>query len=85
MSGIATTIASAIEEQGAATREIAGNVQQAAKGTAEVSANIGTLTRSADTNGRASQEMLATATTLAEQASVLRGRVENFVDAVRAA
>ena len=85
MSGIATTIASAIEEQGAATREIAGNVQQAAKGTAEVSANIGTLTRSADANGKASQEMLATATTLAEQASVLRGRVENFVDAVRAA
>ena len=85
MSGIATTIASAIEEQGAATREIAGNVQEAAKGTAEVSANLGTLTQSAGANGKASQEMLATATTLAEQASVLRGRVENFVDAVRAA
>src|SRR3546814_392092 len=34
---IATTIASAVEEQGAATQEIARNVQQASAGTSEVS------------------------------------------------
>ena len=40
MSEIATTIASAVEEQGAATREIAGNVQQAAQGTGQIGSNI---------------------------------------------
>ena len=33
-------IASAVDEQGAATREIAGNVQQAAKGTRDVMTNF---------------------------------------------
>ena len=37
LSEIASTIASAVEEQGAATQEIARNVQQAAQGTMEVS------------------------------------------------
>ncbi len=40
MSEIASTIASAVEEQGAATQEISRNVQQAAQGTQQVSANI---------------------------------------------
>ena len=38
---VATGIASAVEEEGAATKEIARNVQQAATGTHEVSSNIG--------------------------------------------
>ena len=37
MSEIASTIASAVEEQGAATQEISRNVQQAAHGTQQVS------------------------------------------------
>jgi len=37
---VTTAIAAAVEEQGAATREIARNVQHAAGGTAEVSSNI---------------------------------------------
>src|SRR5690606_41209346 len=37
---IATTIAGAVEQQGAATQEIARNVQQAAAGTRAVSSNI---------------------------------------------
>ena len=36
ISEIATTIAAAVEEQGAATQEISRNVQQAAEGTAQV-------------------------------------------------
>src|SRR5258707_3433246 len=40
ISGIATTIAAAVEEQGSATREIARSVQQAAAGTGEVSVNV---------------------------------------------
>ena len=38
---IAASIASAVEEQGAATREISRSIQQAAEGTQEVSVNIG--------------------------------------------
>jgi len=37
---ISNAIAEAVEQQGAATREISGNVQQAANGTREVNDNI---------------------------------------------
>src|SRR5206468_8636659 len=40
ISEIASTIAAAVEEQGAATQEIARNVGEAAKGTAVVASNI---------------------------------------------
>jgi hypothetical protein len=40
ISVVATTIASAVEEQGSATREIARSVRQAAVGTSEVSKNV---------------------------------------------
>ncbi len=42
---IATAIASAVEEQGAATQEISSNVQQAAQGTQEVSHTIQSVTQ----------------------------------------
>src|ERR1700704_2750481 len=47
MSEIATTIASAVEEQGAATREIATNVHQAAQGTSDIATNIEGVSRAA--------------------------------------
>jgi len=40
MSEIATTIASAVEEQGAATRAIASNVNQAAQGTSDIAIHM---------------------------------------------
>jgi methyl-accepting chemotaxis protein len=40
LSEISSTIAAAVEEQGAATQEISRNVQQAAQGTQQVSSNI---------------------------------------------
>ena len=52
MSEIATTIASAVEEQGAATREIASNVHQAAQvlgAAGELSKQSETLRRDVDT------------------------------------
>ena len=48
ISGIATTIAAAVEEQDSATREIARSVQQAATGTSEVSLNVTGASQSAD-------------------------------------
>jgi methyl-accepting chemotaxis protein len=82
---IATTIASAIEEQGAATQEIARNVQQAAKGTQEVSNNISGVTQAASDTGSAATQVLSSASELAHQAETLRTAVGDFFAQVRAA
>ena len=85
MNEIATAISSAIVEQGAATREIAGNINQAATGTDEVSNNIAAVREATNGNGESATRMLATAVTLSSQAETLRSRVDEFVVAVRAA
>ena len=56
---IATTIASAVEEQGAATKEISRNVQQAAPGTNDVSSNIAGVTQAAGETGQSAGQVLA--------------------------
>ncbi|HKX11259.1 MAG TPA: methyl-accepting chemotaxis protein [Stellaceae bacterium] len=53
ISEVSTGVASAKEEQGAATREIARNTQGAARGTHEVSPNIGGVNMAADDTGAA--------------------------------
>ncbi|MGQ9368011.1 methyl-accepting chemotaxis protein [Azospirillum sp. A39] len=82
---IGTTIASAVEEQGSATQEIARNVQQAAQGTQEVSSNIAGVTRAAEETGSSAGRVLGVATSLAEQAEVLRSAMRRFLDGIRAA
>jgi methyl-accepting chemotaxis protein len=82
---IATTIASAVEEQGAATQEIARNVQQAAAGTQEVSSNIAGVTAAASETGAAASQMLSAAGELAQQGERLRVEVDKFLSAVKAA
>jgi methyl-accepting chemotaxis protein len=85
MNEIATTIASAVEEQGAATNEIARNVQQASAGTAEVSSNITGVTRAASDSSAASSQVLSSAGDLATQSGVLQAEVAKFLATVRAA
>jgi methyl-accepting chemotaxis protein len=85
MNEIAAAISSAIEEQGAATREIAGNIQQAASGTNQVSNNIATVQMATSGNGETATLMLSLAVTLSSEAETLRHRVDEFVVAVRAA
>ncbi|HEX4194315.1 MAG TPA: methyl-accepting chemotaxis protein [Stellaceae bacterium] len=82
---IATTIASAVEEQGAATQEIARNVQQASAGTAEVSSNIVGVTKAANDTGAASTQVLGAAGELSKQSESLRGQVDTFLSKIRAA
>jgi methyl-accepting chemotaxis protein len=82
---IATTIASAVEEQGAATKEIARNVQQASAGTAEVSSNISGVTKAAGETGAASTQVLGAAGELAKQSETLSAQVDGFIAKVRAA
>lgn len=76
---IATTIASAVEEQGAATQEIARNVQQAASGTLEVSNNITGVTEAAAQTGSAASEILQASNELSRQADQLRTEIETFL------
>jgi methyl-accepting chemotaxis protein len=82
---IATTIASAVEEQSAATQEISRNVQQASAGTQEVSANIDGVAQAAGETGRSTGEMLSASGELAQQAKALTSEVERFLQRVRAA
>src|SRR5712671_1465913 len=72
MSEIASTIASAVEEQGAATQEISRNVQQAAQGTQQVSANITGVQRGTSETGSASSQVLSAAQTLSRDSNRLK-------------
>jgi methyl-accepting chemotaxis protein len=82
---IATVIASAVEEQGSATREIARNVQEAAQGTGEVSSNIVGVNAAAGETGTAANQVLASAEQLSGQAATLRADVDRFLANIRAA
>jgi methyl-accepting chemotaxis protein len=81
----ATTIASAVEEQGAATAEIARNVSEAAKGTGEVSNNIASVNMAAQHTGAAASEVLASASNLSQNGEALKMQVDAFLIEVRAA
>jgi methyl-accepting chemotaxis protein len=84
VSEISTAIASAVEEQGAATQEISRNVQQAAQGTQEVSANSTGVSEAARQTGQAAGEVLQSAGELARNGSTLRAQVDEFLRTVRA-
>ncbi|MEN3379130.1 MAG: hypothetical protein V7604_4485 [Hyphomicrobiales bacterium] len=85
MSEIATLIAAAVEEQGAATQEISRNVAQAAQGTAQVATNITDVSRGASDTGMASSQVLSSAQALSRESGRLKSEVEKFVRTVRAA
>ena len=85
LSEISSTIAAAVEEQGAATQEISRNVQQAAQGTQQVSSNITDVQRGATDTGSASSQVLLAAKTLSTDSGRLETEVSKFLTAVRAA
>ncbi|TGE00085.1 methyl-accepting chemotaxis protein [Methylobacterium nonmethylotrophicum] len=85
MSEIATGITAAMEQQGAATQEIARNVGEAAQGTQVVSTGIRDVRRDAEGAGEAAARVLAAAEALAGTATGLRGEVDAFLDGVKAA
>jgi methyl-accepting chemotaxis protein len=82
---ISSTIAAAVEEQGAATQEISRNVQQAAQGTQQVSANITDVQRGASETGSASSQVLSAAQSLSGDSNRLKLEVGKFLNSVRAA
>ncbi len=82
---IASVIAAAIEEQGAATRDISASVQQAARGAADIAGNISELARGASETGSASTQVLTSARDLAADGSRLQAEMQKFLATVRAA
>ncbi|MCG2628886.1 methyl-accepting chemotaxis protein [Bradyrhizobium sp. WYCCWR 13023] len=85
ISGIATTIAAAVEEQGSATREIARSVQQASTGTTEVSANVAGASQAADQSRALAGNVMVASGELGQHASVLIKSVDIFLAGLRAA
>ena len=85
MSEISSTIASAVEQQGAATQEISRNVQQAASGTQQVSSNIIEVQHGVSETGSASSQVLSAAQSLSRDSNRLKDEVMRFLETVRAA
>jgi methyl-accepting chemotaxis protein len=85
LSEISSTIAAAVEEQGAATQEISRNVQQAAQGTQGVSSHITDVQRGASETGSASSQVLSAAQSLSSDSNRLKLEVGKFLNTVRAA
>ncbi|MBL8671007.1 MAG: HAMP domain-containing protein [Alphaproteobacteria bacterium] len=83
MSEIATTVASAVEQQTAATREIARNAEQASLGTSGVASTIQGVSEATEETGAAATGGLAAAESLTWQAGELSGAVEDFLKRVR--
>ena len=85
VAGIAAVITSAVEEQHAATREIAYNVQEAAQGTDNVTEKIKKLEADASETGTAANWVFSFASQLAAEGSGLKVQVDTFLRTVRAA
>jgi methyl-accepting chemotaxis protein len=75
---ISSTIASAVEEQTAATNEIRRNVSDAASGTSEIAENIGQVARETEQTTAAACDTQAAARALTEMASQLHVLVNQF-------
>ncbi len=85
MGEIAATIVGAVERQGAATREIARNAQDAACGTQNVSTNISDIRETAVASGKAARQVVDTTGHLSRQSGMLGTAVERFLAGIRTA
>ncbi len=85
LNDIATGIAAAVEEQGAATAEIARNVQQAAGGTARASEDIGQVRAAAGQTGQSAQAVLSVADKVSSETNRLLQQIDSFLRQVRSA
>ncbi|SHG26055.1 methyl-accepting chemotaxis protein [Bradyrhizobium erythrophlei] len=83
ISGIATTIAAAVEEQDSATREIARSVQQAAAGTSEVSHNVAGASQAAQQSRTLADNVMVASGQLSQHADALFESVDTFLAGLR--
>lgn len=82
---VASSIAFAIEQQGAATREIAGSTSHAARDTAEVLSNIQGVRDASEQTGLAASQVLRVANALGQNGETLKAQIEEFLREVSAA
>ncbi|MDB5566837.1 MAG: chemotaxis protein [Tardiphaga sp.] len=82
---VSSAIAAAVEQQGAATREIARNIQHAAGGTSEVSSNIIGVSEASLQAGTAANDVLGASGDLRREADILRDEIDAFLSNIRAA
>jgi methyl-accepting chemotaxis protein len=83
ISGIATTIAAAVEEQDSATREIARSVQQAAAGTSTVSHNVAGASQAAGQSRALADNVMLASSELSQHADALFRSVDSFLAGLR--
>jgi methyl-accepting chemotaxis protein len=82
---VATAIAAAVQQQGAATQEITRSTQFAAQGTKNVSENISGVKSDADAAAAAADDVKRASETLESQSQQLGSQVTNFLGKIRAA
>ncbi|ESQ92932.1 hypothetical protein ABAC460_01405 [Asticcacaulis sp. AC460] len=82
---ISAAISAAVEQQGAATSEIATNTSHAADSAGQVTENIFGVGRAAEMTGAASTQLMSLSHDLSSQADDLQSAVEDFVSQLRAA
>jgi len=85
MADIALSVAAAVEQQSATTKEIARNVQDAAVGVSDVSRNITNVSGAAGEASTASASVEQNSTTVAERIGDLSRRVTAFLGQIRSA
>ncbi|NRG16457.1 HAMP domain-containing protein [Rhizobiales bacterium] len=85
LDGIATTIASAVEEQTSATQEIAQSVQQVSVGTQDVSSSTQRVTQVTEDATNTAARSLQSAEQLASHANELASEISEFLKGLRAA
>jgi methyl-accepting chemotaxis protein len=84
MSQVASVIAAAVEQQGAATQEISRNVQFASGGATQASTSIDGVARASEETSLGSGQVLSAASELARNGETLRTQVDRFMREVRA-
>jgi len=77
-------VSEAVDQQNAATSEIARNVQQAAEGTRLVTAQIADVSAEMSQSGAAARTMQETVGSLSAKAETLTGQISGFLKEVRA-
>ncbi|PZP66016.1 methyl-accepting chemotaxis protein [Methylorubrum populi] len=85
LSDMALSIMAAMQEQGAATGEIARSVCEAADGSRTVSQNIFDVRRGADETERAAEDVLGSSQGVLQRSNELGAAISRFLEAVKAA
>jgi len=80
---VAATIAASVEQQDAATQEIARNVQQAAVGALTVTDSIQSVSAATSSSGQIATDVLDSARQLAAKADSLHQEVDSFLAAIK--